>query len=263
MLRVTAALTTARSPGAPDRRPWPPHHPTITRSRREAGRPAHGVRRLAGVRLDTGHRGGDRRAQPRFAAYGAAGYRAMLDRGEWPARRRSAIIGPAALVRDRIAALWPTSGSPTSRRWRSAGPRRDRRDREGTQGSWLVWPTSSSRRCRLSSLPHRDNRRPGRAVAAIRPVRKRVVDAVVVVFPGVLDRNGDRSSSTIGPQVSAPIGTVNCRVSPWLGTVDHCESPSFEPGRCRRWRSTDCRVCRTRVVGTRMGLTLDLSKPPK
>ena len=246
MLRVTAApaarsylvYRTATLAGS--------HHPDHHRSRRRNTRPAPRVIAALPVCVTTDTR---RRPNARSQSSPPAlpSYRAMLDREGVAGPAEIAIIGSAAQVQDRIAAL-ADIGSPTSRRWRSAGPRRDRREPRGTQGL-LVWPDISSHADATAVLPHPRRstagpcccRHPASSKAGRRCCCRRV--------PRLLDRNGDQ---VIGArsvqQVSAPIGTVrNCRVSPRLGpSRATAKSPSFERGRCRRWRSRGCRVCRRR-----------------
>ena len=50
-----------------------------------------------------------------------------------------------------------------------------------------------------AGLPHRDDRRARRAVAALGPARQRVVDAVVVVLARVLHAHGDQVVGDDGP----------------------------------------------------------------
>lgn len=107
MLRVTAALADGTLTWCTGPVTLAAHTiPTITRAADEFGRPAPRVIAALPVCVTADTEGASARAAKTFAAYGALpSYRAMLDREGVAGPADIAIIGSAAQVQDRVAAL--------------------------------------------------------------------------------------------------------------------------------------------------------------
>lgn len=107
MLRVTAALADGTLTWCTGPVTLAAHTiPTITRAAEEFGRPAPRVIAALPVCVTADTEGASARAAKTFAAYGALpSYRAMLDREGVAGPADIAIIGSAAQVQDRVAAL--------------------------------------------------------------------------------------------------------------------------------------------------------------
>lgn len=107
MLRVTAALADGTLTWCTGPVTLAAHTiPTITRAAEEFGRPAPRVIAALPVCVTADVEGASARAARTFAAYGALpSYRAMLDREGVAGPADIAIIGSAAQVQDRVAAL--------------------------------------------------------------------------------------------------------------------------------------------------------------
>lgn len=107
MLRVTAALADGTLTWCTGPVTLAAHTiPTITRAADEFGRPAPRVIAALPVCVTADVEGASARAAKTFAAYGALpSYRAMLDREGVAGPADIAIIGSAAQVQDRVAAL--------------------------------------------------------------------------------------------------------------------------------------------------------------
>jgi len=107
MLRVTAALADGTLTWCTGPVTLAAHTiPTITRAADEFGRPAPRVIAALPVCVTADTEGASGRAAKTFAAYGALpSYRAMLDREGVAGPADIAIIGSAAQVQDRVAAL--------------------------------------------------------------------------------------------------------------------------------------------------------------
>ena len=107
MLRVTAALADGTLTWCTGPVTLAAHTiPTITRAAEEFGRPAPRVIAALPVCVTADTEGASARAAKTFAAYGALpSYRAMLDREGVAGPADIAIIGRAAEVQDRVAAL--------------------------------------------------------------------------------------------------------------------------------------------------------------
>ena len=276
MLRVTAALspngnmlTWCTGPATLAAR----HHPDHHRSRRgqtasRLARPA-GDRRAAGYGRHHDTAGGDRTRNP--------GSPPTARCPPLPRDARPAKTWPLARVGDRVIGLRGAgagadrrAGRHRGHRLRGGGGRRDPDEiaetREALKGCWFS-PTSAHTPMPPSSFHTATI--DGRAVPLPPSGQFESGSSMLLssCSPGCWTETVTRSSSTIGPQVSAPIGTVrNCRVSPRLGPSRRRlprKGRHSSRGRCRRWRSTIAVFVEREVVGTRDRADLGLSKPPK